>query len=70
MTTASDKHLRILESELRFITRAVNSLQTSDFEAVDDINRALRSAKQALEEYGLSLQPAHEDIPADVPLAA
>ena len=64
----NDKHLETIRAELAFIGRHVNNLETSDFDAVDEIHMALASARRALEEYELGLQPECEGIPAGVAL--
>jgi hypothetical protein len=73
MTTAGDKNLSIIETESKFIARQSQKIEGAgreDFEAVDEIGMAVESALRALEEYKLSLQPACEEIPSGVPLAA
>ncbi len=61
MHTAADKHLSALEKDLRFITREVSGLSTSDFESVDAINAALRDMKAELEALRLALAPDATD---------
>lgn len=73
MQTARDKHLQIMEHELRFISRHVQTIEGaggSDFEAVDEICISINSALRALSEYRLSLHPANEDVPAGLSVAA
>ena len=69
MHTAQDKNLALVEQELRFIRRHVQGF-TSDFDRADEIGMAVESALRALGEYKLSLQPACEEVPSGVPLAA
>lgn len=64
--TAAEKNITLLESELRYIARIISNLQTSDFEAVDEIHRAIESAKRAAHELKLDAQPATEEIPEGV----
>jgi hypothetical protein len=64
---AEDKNLKLVESELRFISRHVQAVRTDDFGAVDEIGMAVESALRALFEYKLSVQPdTAEEIPAGV----
>lgn len=61
MQTAEDRNLKIIASELSFISRHVQTIEGAgghDFEAVDEIAMSVHSALRALEEYKLSLQPA------------
>lgn len=70
MMTA-DKNLRLLEQELKFIARHVQTIEganSHDFETVDEIAMATNSALRALAEHNLSMQPAAEEIPAGVAL--
>ena len=69
MHAAEDKNLSLIESELRFIRRHVQGF-SSDFDRTDEIGMAVESALRALREYELSLQPACEEVPAGVPIAA
>jgi len=52
---ARDRNLTYVESDLRAIRRAAES--SRDFETADEIQRAVRSALQALGEYELGLLP-------------
>jgi hypothetical protein len=64
---AEDNNLKLIESELKFISRHVQTIEGaggSDFEAVDEICLAVNSALRALAEYKLSLQPDAEAIAA------
>lgn len=70
---AADKNLSLIESELKFIRRHIQTVEgagRSDFEAVDEIGMSVESALLALFEYRLGLEPACEEVPAGVPLAA
>ena len=69
MQAAEDKHLILIEQEMRFIRRHVQGF-SSDFDRADEIGMAVESALRALREYGLGLQPACEEVPAGVPPAA
>lgn len=69
MNAAEDKNPTLIENELRFIRRHVQSID-GNFDAVDEIGMAVESALRALHEYNLSLQPACEEVPAGVPMAA
>jgi hypothetical protein len=51
-----DKNLATLERDLQFIARRADGI-TSDFDIMDDILRAVRSARLALGEYEISLMP-------------
>lgn len=67
MHAAEDKNLKLIESELRFISRHVQTVRADDFEAVDEIGMAVESALRALHEYKLSVQPdTTEEVPAGV----
>lgn len=58
---SEDRNLARIAAELRFISRQVQTIEPvrgCDFETVDEIAMAVRSALDALEEYDLSLQPA------------
>jgi hypothetical protein len=70
MHAAEDTNLKLIETELRFISRHANNLPTDDHESVHEISLAVNSALTALAEYRLGLQPACEEIPAGVALAA
>ncbi|MGB7923433.1 MAG: hypothetical protein WCF57_09330 [Pyrinomonadaceae bacterium] len=73
MQTARDKHIQIIERELRFISRHVQIIEGaggSDFGAVDEICMSVNSALRALSEYRLSLRPANEEVPAGLSVAA
>ena len=69
MHASDDKNLALIEQELRFIRRHVQGFK-SDFDRADEIGMAVESALSALHEYHLSLQPACEEVPAGVPIAA
>ena len=64
----TNKHLETIEAELRFISRHANNSMEGNYDAVDEISMAVNSALRALCEYRLSLQPARDEIPADVTL--
>ena len=68
MADSENKNLNLIEAELKAIRRTAE--HTGDYEAADYIGRAVESALRALFEYRLELQPACEEIPADVRLAA
>lgn len=71
MLTATEKLINQFESELNFIGRHVQTIEGGgghDFEAVDEIAMSVEAAKRMLFELRLELQPANEEIPADVPL--
>lgn len=70
MCAAEDKHLTLVETELRFISRHAENLQTDDHQMIHEIGLAVESALRALFEYRLSLEPACEEVPAGVALAA
>ena len=73
MYAAEDKNLQIIEQELRFIARHSQTIEGnggSDFEAVDEICRAVNSALRALDEHRLSLARAPEGAAVGVGLAA
>jgi hypothetical protein len=66
----TDKSLAILEHEINFIARQMRKIEgqnSDEFNAIDEINMALNSARQALADYKLSLAPAAEEIPLEVP---
>jgi hypothetical protein len=69
MSNPEDKNLALIEQELRFIRRHVQGFD-ADFDRADEIGMSVESALRALREYELSLQPACEEVPADVPIAA
>jgi hypothetical protein len=58
-----DKRLAWLEQDLKFIRRRAEELG-GDFEVVDDICRAVRSALQSLGEYEVELLPATDEVRA------
>ena len=60
-TDATNKTLNSLAADLRSIAHMVNSLQTSDFETVDEIQAAIQSAKAELESLRLALAPEATD---------
>lgn len=66
----ADKHLQILEQELRFIARHVQTIDGTgaDFDKADELAVVTNSALRALAEYNLSLQPDAEAVPAGVAL--
>lgn len=55
-TPARDKNLAGIKHDLGFIMRRADSL-TSDFDAMDEIHMAVRSALRSLDEYEISLLP-------------
>ena len=69
MADTKDKNLSLIERELRFIARHSQQIEGS-FDVVHDINLAIVSALRALDEYTLSQQPACEEIPVGLPVAA
>lgn len=70
MDAAADRNLQLIETELRFISRHAGNIHTDDHQSVHEIGLAVESALRALAEYRLSLQPAREEIPPGVTLAA
>lgn len=70
MGAAADKTLNLIETELRFISRHAANVVTDDHQSVHEIGLAVESALRALFEYRLSLEPACEEVPAGVALAA
>jgi hypothetical protein len=63
MHTAEDQNLKLIETELRFISRHACNLLTDDHESVHEIGLAVESALRALTEYKLGLEPACEEVP-------
>jgi uncharacterized Zn finger protein len=60
---ARDKRLKLIESDLRFISnRAADA--GADFDVMEDIQRAVRAALLSLDEYELELMPATEEVAA------
>ena len=71
MTEIKDTNLELIERELKFIARqaqCIEGARREDFERVDEIGMAIESALRALEEYKLSLQPAIDEFPDEIPL--
>jgi len=66
MTTAEAKALQLIETELRFISRSANNVETSDHDAIHEISLAVNSALRAIHELKLEQEPAVEDIPSGV----
>lgn len=63
---AEDKNLQLIESELKFIARHVQTVE-GNYVVVDEVAMAAESALRALHEYKLSIQPdTTEEIPAGV----
>lgn len=64
----AEQLIATLRSEIKFARRHVDSLQTSDFEEVDEIQMSLNAMSDALYEFELEQQEPCEEIPADVRL--
>jgi hypothetical protein len=66
MTTAKAKALQLIETELRFISRSANNVETSGHEAIHEISLAINSALRAIHELKLEQEPTGEGIPSGV----